>query len=481
MKKKNSLFWFRRDLRIQDNAGLYHALNGSDSVACMFVLDTTILFELGSYDTRIDFLWHTLNNLKEELRALGSDLIIVEGDPKDVVPKLAKKYKVDTVYCNEDYEPKARQRDKNVADLLKEKKIAFFSLKDQVIFAKDEVLSAQGRPYSGFTHYANAWKKKFKMEEIEEYECEHTYDKFAQFKSQDLPTLKSMGFEETHVSKSKIGFSHAEAKKLLQSFVSKRIKQYKKGRDFPSLSGVSYLSVHNRFGTLSIRELFRAALKVRTNDAEVKENIDTWINELIWREFYFQILYNFPRVAYEPFNSEYKNFPWENDMEKFQKWCDGETGYPIVDAAMHQLNQTGYMHNRLRMVTASFLTKHLLVDYRLGEQYFAAKLLDYDLSANNGGWQWAASTGCDSQPYFRVFNPILQSEKFDPEAKFIKKMLPIFASIEPKYIHNPSEYRKELEELGFILGEDYPEPIVNHKEARQHTLELFKDFIANNI
>jgi len=481
MKKKNSLFWFRRDLRLQDNAGLYHALNGSDSVACIFVLDTNILSELGKYDTRVDFLWHCLNNLKEELRSLGSDLIVVQGDPKDVVPNLAKKYKVSTVYCNEDYEPKARQRDKTVSDLLKTKNIAFFALKDQAIFAKDEVLTAQNRPYSVYTHYANAWKKKFSMAEIAEYECELSFDKLAQFATQDLPSLKKIGFEETFVSKTKIGFSHAQAVKLLDSFISKRIKQYKKARDFPSVGGVSYLSVHNRFGTLSIRELFRAALKVRTKDAEVKENIDTWISELIWRDFYFQILYNFPRVAYEPFNNEYKDFPWENDMEKFQKWCEGETGYPIVDAAMKQLNQTGYMHNRLRMVTASFLTKHLLVDYRLGEQYFAAKLLDYDLSANNGGWQWAASTGCDAQPYFRVFNPTLQSEKFDPQAKFIKKMLPFLEDVDPKYLHNPSEYVDELANVGIILGEDYPMPIVNHKEARQHTLDLFKEYISNKL
>jgi deoxyribodipyrimidine photo-lyase len=319
------------------------------------------------------------------------------------------------------------------------------------------------------------------MAEIAEYECEPEFDKFAQFSTQDMPTLSKIGFEETFVSKTKIGFSHEQAVKLLDSFISKRIKQYKKARDYPSVAGVSYLSVHNRFGTLSIRELFRAALKVRTKDAEIKENIDTWISELIWRDFYFQILYNFPRVAYEPFNNEYKDFPWENDMEKFQKWCDGETGYPIVDAAMKQMNQTGYMHNRLRMVTASFLTKHLLVDYRLGEQYFAAKLLDYDLSANNGGWQWAASTGCDAQPYFRVFNPTLQSEKFDPQAKFIKKMLPVLAQVDAKYLHNPSEYEEELADAGVILGEDYPWPIVNHKEARQHTLDLFKEFVTNKL
>lgn len=481
MKKKNSLFWFRRDLRLQDNAGLYHALNGSDSVACLFIFDSTILSELGKYDTRVDFLWNCLNNLKEELRSLGSDLIVVHGDPKDLIPSLATKYKVSTVYCNEDYEPKARQRDKTVADILSKKDVAFFSLKDQVVFSKDEVLTPQNRPYTVFTPYANAWRKKFKLDDIAPYECEPNFNKLAKFKSLDLLSLEKIGFEKTFVSNLKIGFSHEQALKLLNSFVSKRIMHYKKARDFPSVAGVSYLSVHNRFGTLSIRELIRAALKARTDDAAIKENVDGWINELIWREFYFQILYNFPRVAYEPFNSEYKDFPWENNMEKFQKWCDGETGYPIVDAAMKQLNQTGYMHNRLRMVTASFLTKHLLVDYRLGEQYFAAKLLDYDLSANNGGWQWSASTGCDAQPYFRVFNPILQSEKFDPQGKFIKKMLPIFSTVDAKYLHNPSEHKEELAKEGVVIGEDYPEIIVNHKEARQHTLDLFKEFVNNKM
>lgn len=477
--KKNSLFWFRRDLRLQDNVGLAHALSESDSVACIFVFDKTILNELSKQDTRVDFLWNCLNNLKEELRSLGSDLIVVHDTPELIVPALAKKYKVNAVYCNEDYEPKARQRDRTVEDLLKTENVDLFKFKDQCIFSKEEILTANRQPYTVFTPYSNAWKKKYDPSMVYSSGSENNLHKLAKFKSQDMVSLEDLGFEKTNVTKMKIGFSYQDATNLFNNFLSKRIKQYKIARDFPSVSGVSYLSVHNRFGTISVRHLIREANSVKESEPSSTESVDCWISELIWRDFYFQLLYNFPHVAYEPFHSEYDDFPWENDMEKFQKWCDGETGYPLVDAAMKQLNQTGYMHNRLRMVVASFLTKHLLVDYRLGEQYFAAKLLDFDLSANNGGWQWASSTGCDSQPYFRIFNPILQSEKFDPKGKFIQKMLPLFSNVDSKYLHNPSEYREQLKEVGIIIGEDYPETIVNHKEARLKTLDIFKEYLKS--
>jgi len=479
--KKNALFWFRRDLRLQDNTALYYALNNADTVACIFVFDKNILSELGKADTRVDFLWHTLNSLKEELKQLGSDLIIVHDNPEKIIPELAIKYGVSAIYCNEDYEPKARQRDRTVAELVREKNIDFFSYKDQCVFSKEEILNSQHQAYTVFTHYAQAWRKKFTLDFIKEYPSESFLNKLAKFKTQKIPELSSIGFEQTNISKMKIGFSNKEAVQLFNTFTEKKINHYKVLRDFPSISGVSYLSVHNRFGTISVRHLLREAIMLKDQNPMNEESIDTWISELIWRDFYFQLLYNFPHVAYEPFHSEYNDFPWENDMEKFQKWCDGETGYPLIDAAMKQLNQTGYMHNRLRMVVASFLTKHLLVDYRLGEQYFAAKLLDFDLSANNGGWQWAASTGCDAQPYFRIFNPILQSEKFDPHGKFIKKMLPIFSLIDEKYVHNPSEYKEELKMLGINLGIEYPEPIVNHKQARQRTLDIFKTFMENKV
>lgn len=479
--KKNSIFWFRRDLRLQDNVGLYHALNNSDSVACLFIFDKNILSELSKYDLRVDFLWNCINKLKKELRLLGSDLIVVYDEPQKIIPKLANKYKVKAVYCNEDYEPKSRQRDATITELLRKKEVDFFSFKDQAIFAKREIINNQGQPYTTFSHYANAWRKKLTEENLEEYSSEELLYKLAKFKAQDLISIEDIGFEKTKVSKMKIGFSNAEAKVMLKIFLSQKVKQYKVARDFPGISGVSYLSVHNRFGTISVRELLRSAEEEKAQNTALEEHIHAWVDEIIWRDFFFQIIYNFPHVAYEPFHNEYADFPWENDMEKFQKWCNGETGYPLVDSAMKQLNTTGYMHNRLRMVAASFLTKHLLIDYRLGEQYFAAKLLDYDLSANNGNWQWVASTGCVSHPYYRIFNPILASEKFDPQGKFIKKVLPIFSLIDPRFIHSPQEYREELIRLGITLGVDYPEPIVNHKEARQKTLNIFKEFMKNKI
>jgi deoxyribodipyrimidine photo-lyase len=474
--KKRSLFWIRRDIRLQDNAGMFKALSDSDSVACLFVFDKNILSELGKFDKRVDFIWHCVKNLKDELRALGSDLIVVYDKPEEVIPVLSKKYKVNAVYCNDDYEPNARQRDGIIEDLLAKSEVEFIKVKDHAIFDKEEILNSSGQAYTVFTTYANAWKKKFSKTLIESFPSEGLTHKFAKFKSQEMIDLSLMGFKETDIKNIKIGFSNNEANELLNGFIDKRIKSYNTARNFPSVSGVSYLSVHNRFGTISVRNLIREALNHKERDTSSSEGVDSWINELIWRDFYFQIIYNFPHVAYEPFHKEYINFPWENDMEKFQKWCEGETGYPLVDAAMKQLNKTGYMHNRLRMVVASFLTKHLLVDYRFGEQYFAAKLLDFDLSANNGGWQWAASTGCDAQPYFRIFNPILQSEKFDPQGKFIKKMLPIFSLIDNKYIHNPSDFKKELKMVGVNIGVEYPSQIVNHKAARQNTLNLFKEY-----
>ncbi len=471
---KKSIFWFRRDLRLQDNMGLYNALHESDYVACVFVFDKNILNELSKIDMRVDFIWECVNNLKNELRSHGSDLIIVHDFSEEVIPKLAKKYNVSAVYCNEDYEPKAIKRDRTVSDKLRKENIRFLYFKDQAVFAKEEIMNSNGQPYTVFTHYSNAWKKKFNLEMINSAESEKKLDKLSKFKSTDMISLEKLGFIKTKVRDLKIGSSYHDASFLASRFMDKKIHNYKTNRDFPSVCGVSYLSVHNRFGTISVRELLRKAYGLMSNNTIKNENIESWINELIWRDFYFQILYNFPSVAYESFNKKYTDFEWENDMDWFLRWCLGETGYPLVDAAMKQLNQTGYMHNRLRMLVASFLTKHLLIDYRLGEQYFASKLLDFDLSANNGGWQWAASTGCDAQPYFRIFNPVLQSEKFDPDGKFIKKYLPIFTLIDSKYIHSPWLYEKELKLLGIELGVDYPKPVVDHKTARDKVLNLFK-------
>lgn len=471
---KNSIFWFRRDLRLQDNVGLYNALKNSDRVACVFVFDKNILSSLGKQDQRVDFIWNVVSNLKAELQDLGSDLIVVYDKPEIAMLKLAKKYKVDSVYTNEDYEPSARKRDQDISDYLSKINIKLLMYKDQAIFAKNEIMNGSGKPFTVFTPYSNQWKKKLKSSDLTEYHTEDFYDKLAQFKIEKFPSLGDLGFEKTNITNIRIGFSHNEAKVLLSNFCKNKITKYQEMRNYPSVAGVSFMGVHNRFGTVSVRELLRQALHVKKTNPASSEGVDSWVSEIIWRDFYFQILYNFPHVVYEPFNKEYESLPWENNMEFFQKWCLGETGYPIVDAAMKQLNATGYMHNRLRMVTASFLTKHLLVDYRLGEQYFASKLLDFDLSANNGGWQWSASTGCDAQPYFRIFNPSLQSEKFDPDGSFIKKFLPIFKDVESNCLHEPWGYVNELKSRGVILGIDYPMPIVDHKVSRAKTLEIFK-------
>ena len=473
---KNTLFWFRRDLRLQDNVGLYHALKNSDKVACMFVFDKGILSSLGKQDKRVDFIWNAVFNLKEELQNLGSDLIVIYDKPEVAVAKLAKKYKVNSVYANEDYEPNARKRDQDISDYLEKNNITFNIFKDQVIFAKNEISNGNKQPFKVFTPYLNQWLNKFTINDIFDYTDEKLYIKLAKFNIDKMPSLEDLNFEKTNVSNIKIGFSNKDAKLILSNFCKNKIAKYDQIRDFPKMAGVSFLGIHNRFGTISVRELLRSAIEVKKINPNSSKGVDTWISEIVWRDFYFQILYNFPHVVYEPFNKEYEKFPWENNMENFQKWCMGETGYPIVDAAMKQLNNTGYMHNRLRMITASFLTKNLLIDYRLGEQYFASKLLDFDLSANNGGWQWAASTGCDAQPYFRIFNPILQSEKFDEQGDFIKKNLSVFKNIDGKYLHEPWKYADKLKDGGVILGKDYPYPIVDYKSSRQKTLDIFKSF-----
>ena len=464
---KKALFWFRRDLRLNDNTGLYYALKENDVVAPVFIFDKSILSELPVEDRRVEFIWKCIESLKKQLKELGSDIVVRHAISEKEIPLLAKKFKVQAVYTNEDYEPRARQRDGIVKEKLQELGIEFKQFKDQVIFAKSEILTQQKQPYTTFTQYKNSWKKKLAEEEIKTYPVLNFYDKFAKFSADNFPTLEKLGFKSTNMNLMKLEANSIGAQSLFDRFRSKVIGHYKILRDIPYVAGVSYLSVHNRFGTISIRYLVSQIKQtINASSASRKENCEAWLDELIWREFYMQLLYHYPHIAYEPFKSEYKNFQWENNFTDLQSWCEGKTGYPIIDAAMTQLNQTGYMHNRMRMVTASFLTKDLLVDYRMGEEYFALKLLDYDLSANNGGWQWAASTGTDSAGYVRVFNPSRQSEKFDPEGRYIKKYLPIFADVPAKYLHEPWLYKNELEELGIQLGVDYPERIVNHDEQR---------------
>ena len=423
-----SLFWFRRDLRLHDNAGLLAALQSDNPVQPIFIFDTEILDELiDRADARVQFIHESLQRIQEVLAELGATLDVRIGKPIEVFQELIQEYPIQAVYTNEDYEPYARMRDQQVGDWLKSKGISFHSYKDQVVFAKDEVLKDDGKPYTVFTPYSRKWRARLQVDPIRSHPSEKYMDRFHRTALRALPTLKKMGLE-----KSLIEFP-------TNAWDPALIKRYAQQRDLPGVAGTSRLGVHLRFGTISVRELAKQAASWS----------DSFVNELIWRDFYHTILWHFPKVVHQSFKPEYDSIAWRNNNTEFEAWCTGQTGYPIVDAGMRELNATGFMHNRVRMIVASFLTKHLLIDWRWGEAYFAQKLLDFDLAANNGGWQWAAGSGCDAAPYFRVFNPYLQTQKFDPELKYVRKWVP------------------EFEEFS------YPKPIVVHEEARKRCLETY--------
>jgi deoxyribodipyrimidine photo-lyase len=473
---KKILFWFRRDLRLDDNAGLYEALSAGAQVYCTFIFDKAILDALlNKADRRVEFIWESVVELKAALKKNGGDLIVRHANAVEAIPALAHELKVDAVYTNTDYEPNAIARDVRVASALSASSIAFQSFKDTVVFEKSEVLTLAEKPFSVFTPYKNAWLKKLTQDDLASYACEKYFKHLtvSEKASNAAPvlSLQAMGFEKTNILENvKCGMSGADL--LIKDFVS-RIADYKDARDFPSVKGVSYLSIHNRFGTISIRQLARIAYAETVRSKNI--GAETWLSELIWRDFYFQILWHNPHAATGNYKHEYANLKWENDLALFAAWCEARTGYPIIDAAMHQINQTGYMHNRLRMIVASFLTKDLLIDWRWGEKYFAEHLNDFDLSANNGGWQWAASTGCDAQPYFRIFNPTTQSERFDPQGKFIRRYLPALKNIPDKYIHAPSTLPPiDAAAKDFVIGRDYPAPIVEHSVQRDKALAMFK-------
>ena len=428
MNSSVNIFWFRRDLRLHDNAGLYHALKKGKKVVPVFIFDRNILDELEDRnDRRVEFIHSSLLQIQHMLAVVGSTLDARYGFPNEIWKQLVQDYPIADVYTNSDYEPYARQRDAEVAAILKANNISFHNFKDQVIFEKDEVLKDDGKPYSVFTPYSKKWKATINRVYLDSYPTEKYFLNFFRQAERELPSLDQMNFKPTGTQ-----FPGMNWKKEI-------IKQYGKQRDFPAIEGTSRLSVHLRFGTISIRELAR----------EAQELSETFLNELIWRDFYQMIIWHFPHVVDHAFKPEYDNIRWRNNEKEFEVWCKGETGYPIVDAGMRELNATGFMHNRVRMIVASFLTKHLLIDWRWGEAYFAKKLLDFDLAANNGGWQWAAGTGNDAAPYFRIFNPYLQTKKFDPELKYIRKWVP------------------EFEEL------TYPKPIVGHEAARQRCLKAY--------
>lgn len=455
------IFWFRRDLRIEDNAGLYHALKSGHPVRCLFVFDTDILASLPSSDRRIDFIWQSVNILRQALQAEGSDLYVAHGPAREVLPTLARQWQTAAVFANRDYEPQAIQRDAEISRALEQDSCTLQLFKDQVIFESNEVLTGTCRPYTVFTPYKNAWLKKLDSFFLQSYPTQRYLHQLERWQTPASHSLEELGFSEG-ISSLKGGSQAAE--QLFADFMS-RIAYYKQWRDFPASKGVSYLSTHLRFGTISVRKLAQFAWQ------QGGEGAECWLGELIWRDFYQQLLWHFPAAAHVSFKEEYRQLAFENREDWLQAWQEGRTGFPIVDAAMRQLNHSGYMHNRLRMITASFLVKDLLIDWRKGEAYFAEKLLDFDLAANNGGWQWAASTGCDAQPYFRIFNPVTQSEKFDPEGKFIRRYIPELSLLNNKDIHAPW-LAKNLP-MGFQLGRDYPQPLVDHAAQRQKALALF--------
>jgi len=479
---QKALVWLRRDLRLYDQAALHHALQENERVWVAFIFDTDILEPLRQdslnkdglqHDRRVDFIWQGLRALDAELRQHGGGLLVRHGTPLDCIPALAQALGVNTVYTNHDYEPAAINRDAAVQAALEEHGIGFESFKDQVIFEKTEILTNSNTVFSIFTPYKNSWLKNLQERDLSAYDCTPQKGQFAAIPTSmqsPFPSLESMGFSPTGIE-SYLPPGSEGGQHFLEDFLT-RIDQYQIGRDFPATKGVSYLSTHLRFGMLSIRGLVREAHR-RMLAGSMGATI--WLSELIWRDFYFMILANHPRLAQgESFKPDYDAIEWESGTsakKRFSAWCEGKTGYPLVDAAMHQLNQSGYMHNRLRMVVASFLSKDLGINWRWGEAYFAKHLNDFELSSNNGGWQWASSSGCDAQPYFRIFNPITQSEKFDPEGKFIRRYLPQLSKLSNKSIHAPwRSGHLELEAAGLLLGRDYPLPIVDHDEARKQTL-----------
>ncbi|MEY4713121.1 MAG: hypothetical protein RIS88_2571 [Pseudomonadota bacterium] len=479
------LMWFRRDLRAHDNAALHRALRACRQVHAVFVFDRAILDPLPRRDRRVEFIRESLVQLDEALRVLagrpGAGLIVRHAVAQDEIPRLARELGVQAVFANHDYEPQAVARDAAVRGALADAGIALHTTKDQVVFERTELLTQGGRPYAVFTPYKNAWLAKVDAGDLRPHEVQAHASALAERPAahrRAVPSLADIGFETTNLRDLALPLGLAGGRELFEDFC-RRIDAYRDARDFPAVRGPSYLSVHLRFGTVSIRELARSA-HARTQAGSA--GAATWLSELIWRDFYFQVLANFPHVVdakgrSHSFRPEYDAIAWEHGKHAkalFAAWCEGRTGYPLVDAAMLQINQSGYMHNRLRMVTASFLTKDLGIDWRWGEKYFALHLNDFDLAANNGGWQWASSSGCDAQPYFRIFNPVSQSRKFDPEGKFILRYLPQLAGLPPAAVHEPwTASPLELASAGLALGKDYPLPVVRHDEARTLTLQRY--------
>ncbi len=435
VKQQVAIFWFRRDLRLEDNSGLFHALKGNSAVLPIFIFDTDILDQLpDQQDARVQFIHDRLKKIHSTLQKIGSSVLVKHGKPLEIFQQLLADYTIEAVFTNRDYEPYALVRDKEIEELLGKKGIKLFTFKDHVIYEKKEIVTDAGEPYKVFTPYKNKWLEKYKKAKPAQYDTATYKENFVTVDPFPFPTLEKIGFIPSPIA--------IPADKVDEEIV----KKYAQSRNFPAQQGTSRLGIHLRHGSLSIRKLAHIASQLN----------ETYLSELIWRDFYVMILANFPHVVERAFKPQYERIPWKNDPEEYKVWCQGKTGYPIVDAGMRELNQTGFMHNRVRMVTASFLTKHLLIDWRWGEAYFADKLLDYELASNNGGWQWAAGTGTDAQPYFRIFNPTSQMEKFDKDLRYIKKWIPEYGT------------------------SSYAKPIVAHKEARERALTTFKTALEKN-
>ena len=479
-----ALVWFRRDLRTADHAALHFACHQARQVWCAFIFDSDILDPLPRQDRRVEFIRESLVDLDGQLRSLGLSLgvpgiglIVRCGIAAEEIARLAATLQVQAVFSNHDDDPMALARDSVAQVRLENMGVAWKSFKDHVVFEGSELLTLAGKPYTVFTPYRNAWMRKLDASHLPDHDLAPHAAALAPCPLDTpagIPELAQIGFRQTNLSQLRLPVGSQGAQLLLEDFLL-RIDRYADQRDFPSLKGPSYLSTHLRFGTLSIRHLVREAwqrMQAGSRGAEV------WLNELIWRDFYHQLLCHHPHVVVGAFRPAYDAIAWDQGAAAevlLQAWCEGRTGFPLVDAAMHQLNQTGYMHNRLRMVVASFLTKDLGLDWRRGEAYFARQLLDFDLASNNGGWQWAASTGCDAQPWFRVFNPVIQSRKFDPEGRFIRRYLPQLSRLSNRSIHAPwLAGAAELGQAGMSLGRDYPAPVVDHESARQRTLLRFQ-------
>lgn len=466
MKERSAaLVWFRRDLRDFDHAALRAALAAHSAVHCAFVFDTEILGELSSRaDQRVTFIWDSVRELKAALVARGGDLHVLHGRARDEIPRLAKRFGVAAVYANRDYEPLAVARDAEVAARLRAAGIDWRTRKDQVIFELDEIRTRTGSPFSVFTPYRKAWLARLEPRYLAPLVIGKLAARLAPGGRTVLPRLEALGFERAALP---LPAGMSGGARRFAAF-KRRIGEYRKRRDFPSLEATSGLSVHLRFGTVSVRSLVRFARLRRGAGAA------SWLSELVWREFYFAILAWRPDVVNHAFRREYDALRWRTDAAGWHAWCEGHTGYPLVDAAMRELRSSGRMHNRLRMLTASFLVKDLGIDWRRGERYFAEKLLDYDLAANNGGWQWSASTGCDAQPWFRIFNPVTQSRRFDSRGDYIRRWLPELARVPRDFVHAPWEMSAPAQRAAeCLIGRDYPAPVVDHAEARKQTLARY--------